>query len=213
MPKPPSQKKFSKTAENELAQEFIRSFHEQFAANQNHHRSVFIQVIVILVPLISGYGYLLLEAMEPARDRSHFFLFLGYLAVATLILSLQIAVLLIMSVSYRRDQYVAAKMRAMVGVLDPDSNRNFFPGDFLPTRRTGVCDWVPDFNLAFLIALALLKLLLIAGAFLHPHAAFSGAGVVILTMLAISIALDTLLFSGFRSKWLRYLRNREETSR
>ena len=128
-------------------------------------------------------------------------------------MSLEIAVLLIMSVSYRRDQYVSAYMREKVGVLTRDSFQNFFPGTYIPKKLRGNWDWIPDFNLAFICALLALKLILLLGVLFHPATTvclfclttLDNFSIVCLVAFTGLYIVDLLCFFHYRRKWNNYL--------
>ena len=195
------------------------SFHDQFATNQNHHRSIFVQIIVVLVPLLTGYGYLYTGlSTESARNLNGAVLY-AYLLISGMIISLEIAVLLILSVSYRRDQYVSARMREKVNVLTRGSNQNFFPGSFLPIGRRGILNWVPDYNLVFIVMLLGLKGVFFLTTIYHPNLAIplqcSDLSFLQLSSLISFVALfivDALIFYIYRRKWTKYLEEYEAES-
>jgi hypothetical protein len=41
----------------EYKQELVKSFHQQFAENQNNHQSTFIQLLSIIITVIVGFGF------------------------------------------------------------------------------------------------------------------------------------------------------------
>ncbi|EOQ87106.1 hypothetical protein LEP1GSC202_0357 [Leptospira yanagawae serovar Saopaulo str. Sao Paulo = ATCC 700523] len=193
---------------SELRKLFIHDFHNQFAVNQNHHKNTFIQIIVLLVPLLTGFGYIYLNI----KDNNTFDFLFGYLALSYLLLNMPICVLLVMSVGYRRDQLVTARMREKLKILSINSGENYFPGSFLPTNKNGYLNWIPDFNLIFIIVLLSLKIVLLILVLGHPFLNFPSSFCnfnLLLCILAVTLLIS--FSSNFyflylqREKWLKYI--------
>jgi hypothetical protein len=51
----------------ELGIDIARSFHEQFAQNQNHHQVLFVQVLAVLVTVLVGFGYVYIRTKVPTE--------------------------------------------------------------------------------------------------------------------------------------------------
>lgn len=49
----------------QLGLDIVKSFHEQFAQNQNHHQALFVQALAILVTVLVGFGYLYVRVKLP----------------------------------------------------------------------------------------------------------------------------------------------------
>lgn len=50
-------------------QELVKSFHQQFAENQNNHQSAFIQMLSIILTVIVGFGLALLNFGGTSTDK------------------------------------------------------------------------------------------------------------------------------------------------
>ncbi len=198
----------TETEKSDLRKLFIHDFHNQFAINQNHHKNIFIQIIVLLVPLLTGFGYTFFKV----DDKITFDFLVGYLALSFLLLNLPICVLLVMSVSYRRDQLVTAKMREKLNILNPENADNFFPGSFLPSNKIGYLNWIPDFNLIFIVVLISLKLIMLVLVVGHPFLDFPEPlcnfnKLICLLIISIFISFSSNFFCFYsqRNKWIKYL--------
>lgn len=47
--------------------DIVKSFHEQFAQNQNHHQALFVQALAVLVTVLVGFGYVYIRAKVPPQ--------------------------------------------------------------------------------------------------------------------------------------------------
>jgi hypothetical protein len=54
----------------QLGIDIAKSFHEQFAQNQNHHQVLYVQVLAVLVTVLVGFGYVYIRT-KPQPPRSH----------------------------------------------------------------------------------------------------------------------------------------------
>jgi len=95
--------------------ELMKSFHEQFAQNQNHHQNLFIQVVSILLTVIIGFGYTLFNFKATGESNNNstigLFEFTCAFAISEIILSLGIALVSNMALGYRRDQLMNTRIR------------------------------------------------------------------------------------------------------
>lgn len=175
--------------------DIVKSFHEQFAQNQNHHQALFIQALTVLVTVLVGFGYIYIRAkmppfagiappvipgvpsQSPSEVNVTVDMLYGFLALACLLLSFGIALISNMALGFRRDQAVAANIRVLWGVmpqpLHPEKDRgfeglDFFPAGFNPVGKTQFFFWMPEFHQIFLTTLFFVKLVIVSSVIFHP---------------------------------------------
>ena len=51
-----------------IGTQIVISFHEQFAQNQNHHQKLFLQVLLVLLSVLAGFGYLYVRVNAKSPD-------------------------------------------------------------------------------------------------------------------------------------------------
>lgn len=158
--------------------ELLKSFHEQFAQNQNHHQTVFIQFISAVIVVIVGYALVFANTSSDAkifdvtRDVNlkvtsyaiiHLF---GSFFAAEFILTLLCIVLLNIGYGYRRDQNVIDKIR--IFYMGENEHKIIFGvNERKPFKATdkNFCNYLPDFNFIFITFIFTLQLLLITSLF------------------------------------------------
>ncbi len=147
-----------------VASELIKSFHEQFAQNQNHQQKLFLQVLTVLLTVLIGFGYLYIRVgVKQSNIIVTAETIYSFLALSMFLLSLAVALILNMSLSFRRDQLVACNIRVKVGVMNIDdiNTENFFPSKFNPVGKDNFFTWMPEFHQIFFYSLFVVKILLI----------------------------------------------------
>ena len=119
----------------ELKEELIRSFHEQFAQNQNHHQKLFFQILSVIVTVAVGYSYVYTMGGEiPNTDSkpSTFLLSLA-LIISTIVLGLSLVLLSNMAYGFRRDQYVNNRIRKQANLIHNQNElEDIFPKSYDP---------------------------------------------------------------------------------
>lgn len=127
-----------------MKDELLKSFHEQFADNQNHHQEIFLQVISVIVTAVIGFGYVFTNGGELDENKinpSEHILSIA-LVLAKVLLTFGFAVLINMGLGYRRDQFVIARIRMREGILrNRISNQNVFPAGFDPAFSLRLKRW------------------------------------------------------------------------
>jgi len=134
-------------------------FYEQFANNQNHHQTLFIQIGSSIVAAVGGYAYIFLRTIEIKNPLPDYWPLLFALIVSLLVLNLGTAITTSMALGFRRDQLVSCKIRAIDGTLE-GFGKNIFPSSFNPIKYVNakLLEWMPNYNLAFWIVLLLLQI-------------------------------------------------------
>ena len=193
----------------DIGKDLIKSFHEQFAQNQNHHQNLFIQTLAILLTVLVGYGYLYIRVNKSVEG-----IFVGmdtlyaFLTIALYLLTIAIALLSNMALGFRRDQLMAANIRIKSNVMTPENNDNYFFGTFNPYSKKGYLDWMPEFHSIFFISLFVMKILLMVltlkyennslGIFYSEHMSY-------IVIAMFSYFLDIMILDCYRKKWEKHL--------
>jgi hypothetical protein len=157
--------------------ELLKTFHEQFAQNQNHHQNLFIQVVSILLTVIIGFGYTLFNFKSTGDNPSFsdigLFEFTGAFIVSEIILTLGIALVSNMALGFRRDQFINAKIREYMKVTESNDqgSLNIFPESYNPLKnyynkfivnnKALGLDWMPNFHFIFTTILIVMQFLLV----------------------------------------------------
>jgi hypothetical protein len=182
-----------------LKDQLMISFHDQFAENQNHHQQSFIQVLSVLLTVIIGYGYVLSNGGDFDQEyKVDSFLLQTAFVIASIINCFGILVILNNAHAFRRDQFVVSKIRETAGLIsdDPNQNSNFiFPSNFNPSksylekkkrwekykskrwfyqydvnkRYHFAVSWMPNFYNILFLVLGILHLILFASLLLNPY--------------------------------------------
>lgn len=160
----------------EYKEELVKSFHQQFAENQNNHQSAFIQLLSIILTVIVGFGLALLNFGDTSTDKDfHLTLFDFTIAFCTAegILTLGFSLVVSYAFGFRRDQNVNAIIREKAGITEESSDLlwQIFPTNYNP--RTSFLEkknkkkkllflwWMPDFHVNFAVAFLLLEIMLL----------------------------------------------------
>jgi hypothetical protein len=119
-----------------IGEAIIKSFHEQFAQNQNHHQKLFLQVLAVLLTVLVGFGYLYIRAdIRSAEVKITIETIYVFMLFSLCLLSLSIALVSNMALGFRRDQLVACNIRVKTGTMTVDSNDGYFLGTLCATRH------------------------------------------------------------------------------
>ncbi|MFS4454830.1 hypothetical protein [Maribacter sp. 2304DJ31-5] len=119
----------------ELKDELIKSFHEQFAQNQNHHQKLFFQILSVIVTVTVGYSYVYTMGGEILTTDSKPSIFLLSLAliISTIVLGLSLVLLSNMAYGFRRDQFVNNRIRKRAKLIhNKDKSDDIFPKSYDP---------------------------------------------------------------------------------
>jgi hypothetical protein len=161
----------------EMQTNVLKSFYEQFATNQNHHQSLFIQIISAVLVVIIGYGIIYANTSSQAKIFdvtrhsdgnivSYSIVHLiGTYAIAEFILVLLGSLILNIGYSFRRDQKVNFNIRKYY--LGEDLYLKMF-GDksFDPTGKKLIFNsFLPGFNLIFVSFIYFLQIILLVSLF------------------------------------------------
>lgn len=153
-------------------EDLIKSFHQQFAENQNNHQSGFIQLLSILLTVIIGFGVALLNFGKPTvTDKINLTLFDFTVAfsIAEGILALGFFLVVNYAYSFRRDQLVNSIIREKAKITESTAADDWkvFPDSFNPKlnfnkklsekRKCMRIMWMPDFYAIFSITFLILQ--------------------------------------------------------
>lgn len=175
---------------DEFKYELLKSFHQQFAQNQNHNQNLFIQVLSILLTVMIGFGYTLFnfKTTNPNQDSASIGLFEFSIAfvISEFILLIGIALVSSMGVTYRREQLLNTKINETAQITaDTTKEKNYkiFPKSYNPMknyyhkvfdkRKKMLFDWMPDFHIIFSRMFLVIQLFLILIYFVKLAAIFS----------------------------------------
>lgn len=166
---------YSDNMEN-YKQELVKSFHQQFAENQNNHQSAFIQLLSIILSVIVGFGLALLNFGGTSTDKNfHLTLFDFTIAfcIAEGVLTLGFCLVVSYAYGFRRDQFVNATIRERAGITEESTEPlwQIFPNNYNPQKsflkkqnekkKLLIIWWMPDFHSIFTFAFLILEVLLL----------------------------------------------------
>jgi hypothetical protein len=159
------------TQQEEMQKDLLKSFHEEFSSNQNHHQSIFIQVISAVLVVIIGYGLVFANTASAAlpfdviRDggniTSYAIIHLtGTYLIAQFILILLGSLIMNIGYTFRRDQLVNYNIRKHY--LGEELYEKTFGHRSFDPRNKGfvIRSFLPGFNLIFFSFIFVLQLLL-----------------------------------------------------
>ncbi len=159
--------------EPETKDELLKSFHQQFAENQNHHQVVFIQFISAVFVVIIGYVFVYTNTSSDAmffnvtRDNvtgEHIISYsisdlIGSYFLAQIILTLLCSLTMNIGYGYRRDQNVNYNIRKYY--IEETIYTNIFgTKSFNPTKKR-LLDFLPEFNSIFVNAILIIQVFFI----------------------------------------------------
>lgn len=119
----------------ELKEELIKSFHEQFAQNQNHHQKLFFQILSVIVTVTVGYTYVYtMGGKIPSQElKPSIFLISLALIISTIVLGLSLVLLSNMAYGFRRDQFVNNRIRKHAKLIhNKKLSDDIFPKSYDP---------------------------------------------------------------------------------
>ena len=158
----------------EYRQELVKSFHQQFAENQNNHQSAFIQLLSIILTVIIGFGLALLNFGGTSTDKDfklELFEFTTAFTIAEGILTLGFCLVVSYAYGFRRDQFVNATIREKAEITDESTKPlwQIFPKEYNPKtsflekqkqkkeKKFLVVSWMPDFHAIFALTFMTLQ--------------------------------------------------------
>lgn len=162
------------SSKEEMQKDLLKSFHEQFALNQNHHQTIFIQFISAVLVVIIGYGIVysnttveakLLDLTKDAANKTQSYSVLhlvGTFFISEFILVLLASLILNIGYSFRRDQKVIYNIRQYY--LENELYKTIFEEkSFNPMNKKLIFNsFLPGFNLIFVCFIYFLQILLLA---------------------------------------------------
>jgi hypothetical protein len=164
--------------EKDFKYELMKSFHEQFAQNQNHHQNLFIQVVSILLTVIVGFGYTLFNFKTTGDNITNsnigLFEFTAAFTISELILTLGMALVSNMALGYRRDQFMNTRIRESAKITVNTAEKKeymIFARSYNPmlnyydkkfnNNKPMFFEWMPNFHIIFSITIIIIQLLVI----------------------------------------------------
>ena len=194
-----------------IGEDIIKSFHEQFAQNQNHHQKLFLQVLAVLLTVLVGFGYLYIRAnVKSTEVKVTTETIYVFMLLSSYLLSLSIALISNMALGFRRDQLVACNIRVKTGTLIVNSNDGYFIGDFNPVGKHKYLLWMPEFHIIFFFTLLIVKILLILSLLLSSdynliYSADPNTMITISVFMSFfSFVVDFLVSLRYWKKWRSY---------
>lgn len=155
-------------------QDLVKSFHEQFALNQNNHQTAFIQLLSIILSALIGFGYAFIK-FNYKLDEKVFNLnlldFTSIFVLSEIVLMFGLLLTLNFAYSFRRDQFVNAIIREKAEITeDSECYLGVFPVSFNPKKsfieeNKKHLSWMPDFHVNFAIIFITFQALIILGYF------------------------------------------------
>jgi hypothetical protein len=161
------------TSKEEMRADLLKSFHDQFASNQNHHQTIFIQFISAVIVVMIGYGIVyantgieakLFELTRNSTNKTESYSVIhlvGTFVISEFILVLLASLILNIGYSFRRDQKVVYNIRQYY--LESELYTTIFEKkSFNPTQKKLIFDsFLPGFNLIFVCFIYFLQILLL----------------------------------------------------
>lgn len=141
------------TEEKYDGDKLLYSMHKQFAENQNHHQGLFIQLLVSLLVLFGGFGYVLVHTNKDIpfcqtyieKDSFSYLIFLSVSFVVLLVLLLLNLIVIHLGYSFRRDQYLNMKIR----MYTLRKEYNYVFGHLYDPTNKKLGSFLPDFYKTF----------------------------------------------------------------
>lgn len=141
--------------DRELRKEILKSFHTQFAENQRSNQQLFLKVIGFLGAVVFGFVYVYENHGYDLNKLSYATL------VSELLLSFGAGAVTIISYSFRRDQYVNAKIRKESGAI---GKNRIFPESYNPCTfitSKNCLSWMPDILALFYLIFPIFQIIII----------------------------------------------------
>jgi len=183
----------------EYRQELVKSFHQQFAENQNNHQSAFIQLLSIILTVVVGFSFALLNFGETSTEKSFYFTLFDFtiaFCIAEGILTLGFCLVVSYAYGFRRDQLVNATIREKAEITKESSSPlwQIFPPNYNPKTsfdKKKICkciSWMPDFHAIFAVVFLIMNFLVLVIYLLKIYEA---------KLLSTSLSIDWHSFSVF----------------
>jgi len=206
-----------------VTEKLLLSFNDQFATNQNHHQSIFLQFLSAILIVLIGYGFIyantgstsdMYEIQIDAKSTTYaIFHLAGAYTISQFILTLLATVVVNIGYGFRRDQNVIYKIR--IKYLGQKKYEEIFGKvTFLPQNQS-VFDFLPEFNRMFFLGLYVLQVLLfVSFAVRLKHSCyydnFSGFRWLDYVIYLIPIIWNTWLYLNYYKKYYRAMNNENE---
>ena len=141
---------------NNLTEELLKSFHIQFAENQRTREQSFLKIVGFLGAVIFGYTYV----YENISSKIAEFSLVTFGSIS--LLAFGSAIVTVIAYSFRRDQYVNARIRRKAKIIGPSKP---FPPDYDPSHiydnKIKKYTWMPDIFLVFYFIFPFFQLILL----------------------------------------------------
>ena len=152
----------------EFKYEILKSFHEQFAQNQNHHQNLFIKFLSAVLIVIAAYFFVYIKTTNKADfwDISYFtnseniisyakIHLIGAYLLAQIIFNIMTAIILNMGYNFRRDQKVNYNIRRYY--LGKSLYKDIYGEMSFNPCNLGFWDYLPGFHKIFYTSILLLQ--------------------------------------------------------
>lgn len=199
-----------------IGEEIVKSFHEQFAQNQNHHQKLFLQVLAVLLTILVGFGYLYIRVGVDSNEVNITIeTIYVFLSLSFYLLTLSIALISNMALGFRRDQLVACNIRVKSGAMcvNTDNDNGYFISDFNPVGKHTYLLWMPEFHIIFFFLLLIIKVLLFSSLLFSSSYDInfkSSPNTLIrisIVMASLSFIVDFCVSIRYWKKWRSYSEN------
>lgn len=199
----------------DIGKDIVKSFHEQFAQNQNHHQALFLQILTILLSVLAAFGYIYIRVDVYNQETKVSIQTLHLLLLLSMyLLSFAVAIISNMGLGFRRDQLLAANIRIKSNVMDLNDDDNFFFKSFNPVTKNHVLTWMPEFHIIMFWFLIIVKAILIGSVYTFPGHQIcittdniDSKTTVVFMFVLISYVLDVVVGFYYWRKWIRYIEN------
>ena len=136
----------------------LETLHTQFAVNQNHHQGIFIQLLIALLSLFGGFGYIYIHTNSEiiysqtfaqklnGIDSYSLSTLISTSVIVIAILTLLNAILLNLGYGFRRDQYLNKIIREKY-LINGEYEKVF--GKLYNPANKGYLDFLPNFYSIF----------------------------------------------------------------
>lgn len=152
--------------------ELLKTFHEQFAQNQNHHQDLFIKFLSAVFIVIAAYFIIYVNTQSFAKWHDSTFVansneitsyaiwhLIGAYFIAQIIFLIMLIVVTNMGYNFRRDQKVNYNIR--IKLLAEALYKEIFNEKSFNPNNLKFNDYLPGFHLIFSISIFLLQVLLL----------------------------------------------------
>ncbi len=194
----------------DLKNEVLKGFHDQFAQNQNHHQRLFIQFLSAVLIVLFAYVVVITNITEEVQpiytvkrhdyiiSYSYFHLYGAYV-IAQMIFVLLILVALNMGYNYRRDQTVNQNIRNYA-INNNELIKNIFSTGGFDTKNLNAWDYLPGFHKIFYFFMLIVQILIWASVLFYIHFGYA-YNTIIACLLFIPIPISMMLYLIYYSKY------------